>query len=63
MRLGIIPCYCRVEMGIPAPHLVSTDPAVEVALILLHDGESAGCPLGLPWYHPNKQGGALPAHA
>lgn len=50
-------------MGIPAPHLVSTDPAVEVALILLHDGESAGCPLGLPWYHPNKQGGALPAHA
>lgn len=45
-EVGVIPCYCWV-MGIPAPYVASTDPAVEMALVLLGGGESAASPLDL----------------
>lgn len=47
-EVGMTPFYCWLGIGVPAPHLVSTDTAMEMALLLLGDGESAASPLDLP---------------
>lgn len=42
---GCVPCCCRTGVGVLSPYVVSTNATVEVASLLLGNGESLDSPL------------------